>query len=78
MTVWTADHLGLSPTSQQIRELEPWQKRLIYEMAMCFPIEGLRIAFRDRKKSPANFEDNALLEAGYSPEEFDNIRGGYE
>jgi len=43
---------------------------------MCFPIDGLRKAFHERKRSPAIFEDEDLLEAGYSPEEFAAIRGG--
>jgi len=43
---------------------------------MSFPIEGLRNAYRERQRSPANFDDDDLLEAGYSPEEFADIRGG--
>jgi len=75
MTLWTAEHLGVSPTSQQIRDLDYWQIRLIYETAMCFPLEGLRKAFHERKMSPPDFKDEDLLEAGYSPEEFADIRG---
>jgi hypothetical protein len=67
--------LGLSPTSQQIRELDFWQIRLIYETAMTFPIDGMRRAFHEQKRSPVNFSDEALLKAGYSPEMFAAIRG---
>jgi len=42
---------------------------------MCFPLEGLRKAFHERKMSPPDFKDEDLLEAGYSPEEFADIRG---
>ena len=67
--------MGISPTSREIRDLDYWQIRLIYETAMSFPLEGLRKAFHERKRSAANFNDDDLLEAGYSPEEFAAIRG---
>jgi len=59
-----------------MRALDGWQMGLIYEAAMCFPIEGLRRAYRERKKSPANFDDGDLLELGYSRPEIAEIKGG--
>ena len=69
MVVWTAVHLGHSPTSKTIQDIDSWLIGLIYETAMCYPVEGLRRSYFQRKKSISNFDDEDLLEAGYSPEE---------
>ena len=67
--------MGLSPTSKTIKELDSWQIGLIYETAMNYPVEGLRRAFFENKKSVSNFDDEDLLDAGYSPEEISRIKG---
>lgn len=73
--LWTAVHLGVSPTSRTIRNLDDWQTGLIYETAMNYPLEGLRRCYFDRKKSPGNFDDDDLLDMGYSPDENTGIKG---
>ena len=75
MTLWTAVHLGISPTSRTIRNLDEWQIGLIYETAMNYPVEGLRKTYFERKKSTANFDDEDLLNMGYSPEDIAAIKG---
>lgn len=69
-------HLGVSPASKSISDLSDWAKGLIYEAAMIYPIEGLRKSYLDAKKSTSNFDDEDLLEMGYSPEEIVKIKGG--
>ena len=73
--MWTAVHLGISPTCQTIRTLDDWQKGLIYETAMSYPIEGMRHSYFERKKSISNFDVDDLLDAGYSMEEIAAIKG---
>ena len=68
-------HLGASPASRTIRQLDKWQIGLIYEIAMNYPIEGLRKCYFDRKKSTANFDDVDLLDMGYSPDEIAEMKG---
>jgi hypothetical protein len=36
---------------------------------MNYPVDGLRKVYFDRKKSISNYDDDDLLEMGYSPEE---------
>ena len=74
MILWIADHLGLSPTNPTISNLDSWQMGLIYETAMNYPIEGLRRSYFKRKKERA-FNDDDLIEAGYSPEEIKAMKG---
>jgi hypothetical protein len=62
--------------SQTIRKLNQWQIGLIYEMAMNYPIEGLRKCYFEEIKSVNNFEDSDLLDLGYTPEEIAQIKGG--
>ena len=75
MTLWAAVHLGVSPASRSIRDLSDWQIGLIYETAMNYPVDGLRRSYFDAKKSTSNFEDDDLLDMGYSPEEITVIKG---
>ena len=75
MTLWTAVHLGVSPASRTISRLDDWLTGLIYETAMGYPVEGLRKSYFDRKKSSASFDDDDLLEMGYSHEEIAAIKG---
>jgi hypothetical protein len=42
---------------------------------MNYPIEGLRKYYFDAKKSTNNFEDDDLLDMGYSLEEIAEIKG---
>lgn len=67
-----------SPASRAIRELDNWQIGLIYDMAMNYPIEGLRRAYYEDKKSVSNFSDADLSDPdmGYTPEEISKIKGG--
>ena len=44
-------------------------------MAMNYPLEGLRRCYFDRKKSAVNFDDDDILDLGYSPEEIAEIKG---
>jgi hypothetical protein len=75
MALWTAVHLGVSPTSRTIQSLNDWQIGLIYETAMNYPVDGLRRCYLERKKSASNFDDDDLLDMGYSPEEIAEIKG---
>ncbi len=74
MTLWTAEHLGVSPASETIRALDGWQIGLIYEIAMNYPIDGLRRSYYDRKTSTENFDDSDLAELGYTQEEIARIK----
>ena len=67
--------MGISPASNSIRSLSDWQIGLIYETAMNYPVEGLRKCYFDTKKSTSNFEDDDLLDMGYSLEEIAAIKG---
>jgi hypothetical protein len=42
---------------------------------MNYPLEGLRQCYLDRKKSAGNFDDEDLLDQGYSPDEIAEIKG---
>jgi len=42
---------------------------------MGYPLEGLRASYFKRKKSSGSFEVEDLVDAGYSPEEIEAIRG---
>jgi hypothetical protein len=68
-------HLGVSPASKTIQALDEWQISLIYETAMGYPVEGLRKSYFERKKSVSNFDDEDLIDLGYSPEEIKVIKG---
>ena len=62
--------MGVSPARPSIQELDSWQIGLIFELAMKYPIEGVRQAYyKEEKKSLDEFEDSDLLEAGYSRKE---------
>ena len=58
-----------------IQSLDDWQIGLIYEIAMNYPVEGLRRCYFDRKRSVDNIDDDAILDMDYSPEEIAEIRG---
>jgi hypothetical protein len=75
MTLWTAVHLGLSPTSRTIQNLDDWQTGLIYETAMNYPVDGLRRCYFERKKSVDTIDDDDILDMDYSPEEIAEIKG---
>ena len=75
LTLWTAVHLGISPTSETIQNLDEWQTGLIYETAMNYPLEGLRRSYFDRKKSTSSIDDDILLDLGYSPDQIVKIKG---
>ena len=75
LTLWTAVHLGKSPTSKTIRDLDSWQIGLIYETVMNYPEEWIRRSYFENKKSTGNFEDEDLLEMGYTPEQIAQIKG---
>ena len=77
MTLWTAVHLGVSPASNAIQELDEWQIGLMYEIAMNFPVDGLRKSYLDRKDKEAveNIDDEDLAELGHSQAEIDRING---
>jgi hypothetical protein len=75
MTLWTAVHLGASPASSTIRALDEWQISLMYEVAMSYPIEGLRKSYFDRKKSIENVPDEEFLDLGYTLEEIAQMKG---
>lgn len=64
-----------SPVSQEIRNLDDWQVGLIYEIAMNYPIQGLRKSYFDSKKSVANIDDEEMLDMGYTMEEIAGIKG---
>jgi hypothetical protein len=75
MTLWTAEHVGVSPASKTIRALDEWQTGLIYEVAMSYPIEGLRKSFFERKESVESADDDDLLDLGLSPDIIAQIKG---
>jgi hypothetical protein len=74
MTLWAAERLGVSPASETIRALNEWQIGLIYEVAMSYPIEGLRKSFFARKDSVESADDDDLLELGLSPDVIAQIK----
>jgi hypothetical protein len=47
----------------------------MYEVAMSYPIEGLRRSFFDRKESIESVDDGDLLELGLSPDAIARIKG---
>jgi len=59
----------------ELKDLDEWQIGLIYETAMNFPVDGLRRSYFEAKKSVTNFDNTDLLDMGYSPEEFAEIKG---
>jgi len=67
--------LGISPASKAFQKLSDWQIGLIYETAMNYSIEGLRKCYFDNKKSMSNFDDDDLLDMGYTEEEIAVIKG---
>ena len=67
--------MGKSPASNSISELNDWQIGLIYETAMNFPVEGLRKCYFDAKKSEITFEDQDMLDMGYTLEDIAEIKG---
>ena len=67
--------MGISPASKSIRNLSDWQIGLIYETSMNYSVEGLRKCYFDAKKSTSNFDDDDLLDMGYSLEEIASIKG---
>ncbi|MDR1837631.1 MAG: hypothetical protein LBQ89_08240 [Treponema sp.] len=67
--------MGVSPASKAIRKLNDWQVGLIYEMAMNFPVESLRKCYLEYKNSTSNFDDDDVLDMGYSPEQLAEIKG---
>jgi hypothetical protein len=75
MTLWAAVYLGVSPASRTIQNLDDWQIGLIYETAMNYPVDGLRRAYFDRKKSVSNIDDDDMLDLDYSPDEISAIKG---
>jgi len=50
---------------------------LIYEMAVNYPIEGVRKAYLEDRKSVSNFSDADLMDddMGYTPKEIAKIKG---
>ena len=70
-----AVHLRASPASRAIRRLDDWQIGLIYETAMCYPAEALRKCYFDQKKSIVNFDDEDILDMGYTLEEIAQMKG---
>jgi hypothetical protein len=75
MALWTAVHLGVSPASKTIRALDEWQIGLMYEIAMNYPVEGLRKSYFERKQSVESVDDEDLLELGLSPDAIAEIKG---
>ena len=67
--------MGVSPASKTIRALDEWQIGLIYEVAMSYPVEGLRRSFYERKESVESIEDDELLDLGLSPDVIAQIKG---
>jgi hypothetical protein len=47
----------------------------MYEVAMSYPIEGLRKSFFDRRNSVESVDDDDLLELGLSPDAIAQIKG---
>jgi hypothetical protein len=75
MTLWTAVHLGVSPASKTIRTLDEWQIGLMYEVAMSYPIEGMRKSYFERKNSIEQVPDEEFLDLGYSLAEIAEMKG---
>jgi hypothetical protein len=77
MTLWTAVHLGVSPASKEMQALDEWQIGLMYEIAMNFPVDGLRKSYLERKEKEAveNIDDEDLAELGLSQTDIDQIKG---
>jgi ethanolamine ammonia-lyase large subunit len=73
MRLWTAVHLGISPTAT--KKINDWQIGLIYEMAMSYPIDGLREWYFKDKKSVSHVDEDKLKELGYTPEMIAKIKG---
>lgn len=67
--------MGVSPASSTIRALDEWQISLMYEVAMNYPIEGLRKSYYDRKKSIEQVPDEEFLDLGYTLEEIAQMKG---
>jgi hypothetical protein len=42
---------------------------------MNYPLDGMRKSYFERKKSADNFDDDDILDMGYSPEEIALIKG---
>jgi hypothetical protein len=47
----------------------------MYEVAMSYPIEGLRKSFFERRNSVESADDDDLLELGLSPDAIAQIKG---
>jgi hypothetical protein len=47
----------------------------MYEVAMSYPIEGLRKSFFERRNSVESADDEDLLDLGLSPEIIAQIKG---
>jgi hypothetical protein len=47
----------------------------MYEVAMSYPVEGLRRSFFERKTSAENIDDEDIADMGYTQEEIDRIKG---
>ncbi len=77
MRLWAAAHLGVSPASKTIRALDEWQIGLIYEIAMNYPVEGMRHSYWKRKNGVENLDEESLADddMGYTPEEIARIKG---
>jgi hypothetical protein len=71
MALWTAVHLGVSPASRTIQNLDEWQIGLIYETAMNYPVDGLRRSYFERKDKETieNIDDEDLAEIGLTKAE---------
>ena len=69
--------MGVSPASRAIQALNDWQIGLIYEMAMNYPIDGVRKCYSDKKKAISNYDDADLLDTdmGYSMEDIAKMKG---
>ena len=75
MALWVAVHLKVSPVNNDIQKLSDWQIGLIYETAMNYPVDGLRQSYLDAKKTACNFDDNDLMDFGYTPEDIAVFKG---
>jgi hypothetical protein len=42
---------------------------------MNYPLDGLRKCYFDRKKAVSNFDDDDILDMGYSPDDAAEIKG---
>ncbi|GHU24777.1 hypothetical protein FACS1894164_12220 [Spirochaetia bacterium] len=74
MRLWTAEHLGISPVDKGITDLDDWQIGLLYEIAMEYPIEGLRRHYSESKRSISVFDDQELIDAGYTLEQIREMK----